>query len=119
MGFKFGTALIRTEFWRVAFVHRSIGLSVKGGQRTRLPRQSATCHRLVACASYGAQGMVGALASQRTTGIPQPWLRQSWLALEFGLSMLASIEAVSVMACRHRPKSLKLLQNVAKQIQVV
>ena len=44
------------------------------------------------------------LASQRTTGIPQSWLRHPCPALEVVCLTLASIEAVSSNVLRHRPK---------------
>jgi hypothetical protein len=90
--------------FHVARRHRSIWLSVL--RQPAFQSAAPKCHSPSPCElSVLRRPVLGwSLASQRTTNIPQSWLRHPCPALEVVWSTFANIEAVSSNVPRHRPK---------------
>ena len=87
--------------------HSQSGCLPFGSPLNKQRRQSATRHRQVAGRPSAARHQSGALA---TSTNKQHAARTSQQHASCKL-------AVSIMVCRHRPKSLEAMQNVGSQIQ--
>jgi hypothetical protein len=88
--------------WRSAMAQS--GCLTFGSLLANQRRQSAICQGLVNCPSCGGQcGCSRWQANAQRTSRSRGY-RHLWLALEVVYFTLASIEAVSIMVCRHRPK---------------
>ena len=100
--FRFGSSLASSSAtWRTA--SSQSGCLTYGSLLTSQRRQSAIRQSFMAGRPAAASARLGALASQRTTARSRG-IRHRCLALEFGLLVGRCAQAVTTMACRHRPK---------------